>query len=211
MAQLDRLLDRYLSVLVDQMGVDAEPVDEGSLAFEIGGLNLLLFLEERDPEFLQVVAVFPPPEQDIEPDELARICLQVSREAKVAKVVVDEEGDLFIQAELIVAGPDLMPSAELLAGILPRTVSTIFHALNRLSTALELAGISRATSAGEGGAFDGGSAEGAAGGGAAGGGAAGGGAAGGDAADGGMPGGDGKHGGTLDRGPRDQGEGPAGR
>jgi hypothetical protein len=149
MAQLDRLVHRYLGVLNDLMGLDAEPVDEGSLAFEVGGLNLLLFLEERDPEFLQVVAVFPPPEQDLEPEEFVRICMEVSREAKVAKVVLDEEGDLFIQAEMIVAGPDLMPSADLLAAVLPRTVSTIFHALNRLSTALELAGISRATSAGE--------------------------------------------------------------
>jgi len=149
MAELERLVARYTAVLRDEMGLSVRSVDEATLALETAGLNLLLFLEERDPEYLHLVALFPPPEQEVEPAELSRICNQVTKEAKVAKVVLDEEGDLIVSAEMIVAGTDLMPSSAQLAAILPRTVSAIYNAANKVSMALELHGISRAVYDGE--------------------------------------------------------------
>lgn len=144
MAELERLVERYRLVLVDDMGLTVRSVDEGTLAFEAGGLNLLLFLEDRDPEYLHLVAMFPPPEQELEFSELARMCTQATKEAKVAKVVVDEDGDLIVSAEMIVAGTDLVPSHEHLAAVLPRAISAVFNAVNKISMSLELIGISRA-------------------------------------------------------------------
>ena len=157
MAELDRLVERYRAVLTDQMGINVRTVDESTLAFEAGTLNLLLFCEERDPEYLHLVAMFPPPEQDLEPGEMARMCNQVTREAKVAKVVVDEDGDLIVSAEMIVAGTDLVPSAAHLAAVLPRAISAVFNAVNKISMSLELIGISRAVYEGDEQEPDGGS------------------------------------------------------
>ena len=144
MAELARLVERYRKVLAEQMGVTVRSVDEATLAFEAGGLNLLLFCEERDPEYLHLVAMFPPPEQDLDHAELCRMCTQVTKEAKVAKVVIDEEGDIIVSAEMIVAGTDLLPSEAHLAAVLPRAISAVYNAVNKTSMALELIGISRA-------------------------------------------------------------------
>jgi hypothetical protein len=155
MAELERLVARYRDVLADDMGLTVRSVDESTLAFEAGGLNLLLFLEERDPEYLHLVAMFPPPEQELDLTELTRMCNQATKEAKVAKVVVDEDGDLIVSAEMIVAGTDLVPSARLLAAVLPRAISAVFNAVNKISMSLELLGISRAIYDGEDGDPDG--------------------------------------------------------
>lgn len=144
MAELDHLVQRYRDVLSEDMGFTVRTVDESTLAFEAGGLNLLLFLEDRDPEYLHLVAMFPPPEQDLELGELARMCNQATKEAKVAKVVVDDDGDLIVSAEMVVAGTDLLPSANHLAAVLPRAISAVFNAVNKISMSLELIGISRA-------------------------------------------------------------------
>ncbi len=144
MAELDRLVARYREVLTEDLGVSPRAVDEATLAFEAAGLNMLLFLEERDPEYLHLVAMFPPPEQEVEHAELVRLCNQVTREAKVAKVVLDEEGDLIVSAEMIVAGTDLVPSRAQLTAVLPRATAAVFNAVNKISTSLELLGIARA-------------------------------------------------------------------
>lgn len=144
MAELERLVERYRTVLVEDMGLTVRDVDESTLAFESGGLNLLVFLEDRDPEYLHLVAMFPPPDQDLEPGQLDRMCNLVTREAKVAKVVTDEDGDLIISAEMLVAGPDLLPSRSHLSVVLPRALTVVFNAVNKMMMSLELHGISHA-------------------------------------------------------------------
>lgn len=144
MAELQRLVERYRDVLVEEMGITVRSVDDATLAFEAGGLNLLLFLEESDPEYLHLVAVFPPPEQELDLGELAKMCTQVTKEAKVAKVVLDEDGDIIVSAEIIVAGADLMPSSSHIAAVLPRAITAVFNAVSKTSMSLELIGISRA-------------------------------------------------------------------
>jgi hypothetical protein len=144
MAELQLLVERYRRVLTEEMGITVRSVDDATLAFEAGGLNLLLFCEERDPEYLHLVAMFPPPEQELDHGELCRMATQVTKEAKVAKVVVDEEGDIIVSAEMIVAGTDLVPSAAHIAAVLPRAISAVFNAVNKTSMSLELIGISRA-------------------------------------------------------------------
>ncbi len=149
MADLERVMTRYREVLTEDLGFTVRTVDESTLAFETAGLNLLLFLEDRDPEYLHLVAMFPPPEQDLEPGELALMCNQVTKETKVAKVVVDDNGGLIVTIELIVAGSDLIPTAQHLRAVLPRAVSAVFNAVNKFSMALELMGISRAVYEGD--------------------------------------------------------------
>ncbi len=149
MAELERLVARYRKVLATDMGLTVRTVDDATLAFEAGGLNMLIFLEERDPEYLHLVAMFPPPEQDLESGELALICNQATKEAKVAKVVLDEDGDLIVSAEMIVAGTDLIPSRKQLAAVLPRAMSAVFNAVSKVSMSLELMGISRAVYEGD--------------------------------------------------------------
>jgi len=149
MAEIEQLVARYRDVITRDMGYAVRTVDESTLAFEVSGLNMLLFCEERDPEYLHLVAMFPPPEQEIEAGELAQLCNQVTKEAKVAKVVLDEDGDLIVSAEMIVAGTDLMPTPEQVAAVLPRAISAVFNAVNKISMALELLGISRAVYDGE--------------------------------------------------------------
>lgn len=144
MAELERLSERYRRVLQDQLGISVRMVDEATLAFEVAEVNLLLFLEDRDPEYLHLVAMFPPPEQELERVELLQLCTQVTHEAKVAKVILDEEGDLVVSAEMIVASADCLPTAEHLAAVLPRAITAIFNAINKVSMSLELLGISRA-------------------------------------------------------------------
>jgi hypothetical protein len=155
MAELERLVERYRSVLSDEMGLTVRTVDESTLAFETGGLNLLVFLEDRDPEYLHVVAMFPPPEQQLDAAELDRMCNLVTKEAKVAKVVADDDGDLIVSAEMIVAGADLMPTRSHLAAVLPRAITAVFNAVSKITMSLELHGISQAVYDGEPGDLDG--------------------------------------------------------
>ncbi len=155
MAELERLVARYRDVLTEEMGLTVRTVDDSTLAFEAGTLNLLLFLEDRDPEYLHLVAMFPPPEPELEAAELALLCNQVTKEAKVAKVVVDDDGDLIVSAEMILAGTDLVPSRALIAAVLPRAISAVFNAVNKMSMSLELIGISRAVYDGDDGDPDG--------------------------------------------------------
>ena len=144
MAELELLVARYRKVLTADMGLTVRTVYDATLAFETGGLNMLVFLEERDPGYLHLVAMFPPPEQELEPADLALMCNQATKEAKVAKVVVDDDGDLIVSAEMIVAGTDLIPSRKQLAAVLPRAMSAVFNAVGKVSMSLELMGISRA-------------------------------------------------------------------
>jgi hypothetical protein len=155
MAEVERLVERYRAVLGDEMGLTVHAVDESTLAFETGGLNLLIFLEDRDPEYLHLVAVFPPPEQELGAAELNRMCNLVTKEAKVAKVVTDDDGDLIVSAEMIVAGPDLMPTRAHLAAVLPRVVTAVFNAVSKITMSLELHGISQAVYDGDAGDLDG--------------------------------------------------------
>ena len=144
MAEMARLMERYRDVLQERMGVTVQSVDEETLAFEVAGLNVLAFLEERDPEYLHLAAIFPPPEEQYEELEILRLCNQVTKEAKVAKVVVDPQGDLIVSAEMLVAAPDCMPTVEQLTAVLPRALTTIFNAVGKVSMSLELLGISQA-------------------------------------------------------------------
>ena len=155
MAEVERLIERYRGVLSDEMGLTVRSVDESTLAFETGGLHLLVFLEDRDPEYFHLVAMFPPPEQELDAAELDRMCNLVTKEAKVAKVVADEDGDLIVSAEMIVAGPDLMPTRSHLAAVLPRAVTAVFNAVSKITMSLELHGISQAVYDGEAGDLDG--------------------------------------------------------
>jgi hypothetical protein len=155
MAELERLVGRYREVLSDDLGFTVRSVDEATLAFETADLNLLVFLEDRDPEYLHLVAIFPPPELDLDEAELVRMCNQVTKEAKVAKVVADEDGDLIVSAEMIVAGTDLMPSRAHLASVLPRAISAVFNAVGKITMSLELHGISQAVYDGAAGDLDG--------------------------------------------------------
>ena len=52
MAEVERLVERYRAVLGDEMGLTVHAVDESTLAFETGGLNLLIFLEDHKAETL---------------------------------------------------------------------------------------------------------------------------------------------------------------
>ena len=140
MATTASLTRCFVTALRDRLGWDYEVLDEGDVAFEVGGRTFLIENDaERDPEFLHVMLVVKCT-SPIAPEILDSI------ELKALKVAL--RGDVLVFGfSSFVAPRDTLPAVDLVAGVLPRAVSIIETALREVAEKRELAGILAATDA----------------------------------------------------------------
>ncbi len=137
MASVEKIAAVYEQALADRMGL---PVSRRGdvLVVTVQDARLLIQLYENDPEYLRLFGFFEGP-GTLERSQLERICATTAETIKCSKARVDDDGDLRLSVELIVAGPDCIPDVDHLVSILPRALSIFFATVQRIGTELEFA------------------------------------------------------------------------
>lgn len=145
MATTAALTDRYVTALRDRLGWDFQVLEHGAVAFEVDGMPFIIENDAvRDPEFFNVVMVTTC-ETAIAPEVIASV------DYKALKIA--QRGEFLVFGfESFIAPRDTLPSADLVAGVLPRAVAVIAQGAQTLGEKLTLAGILAATEAQEGAA-----------------------------------------------------------
>lgn len=139
MTTIARIAEVYTEVLANRMGNDVE-VNGSTLQAElVEGLITIFRLYENDPEYLHISAIFDAPDGDISTDRVREICATATLDSKVGKAVIDKDGDLIFSVEMIVAGPDLLPSPEHLQAILPRAIQILLTIAQKTLMEIEFA------------------------------------------------------------------------
>lgn len=143
MCQPEVITRLYLDVLRNRLGMPAEPGLDGDVVTEAHGVKLVVQNSApHDPEYLRVflMSTF-----DTEPGVLAPLVEELASRKGVKASTWDDT--TVLSYEGFVAGQGCVPSAELLASVLPRILDVLLSALSALFTSIELAGIARASGA----------------------------------------------------------------
>ncbi|MEI7891804.1 MAG: hypothetical protein WCI05_01860 [Myxococcales bacterium] len=128
----------WMNLLADE-GYRPRVIDAGKvLTFKREGLNYLVLLDARDPEFLHLI--LPrcwPLESDVEFARAFRVVNKVHARIKVARILIDEDDrDISFGVELLV------PNLNSLGTILPRVLSIIDSARRKFTTTMQEAAAS---------------------------------------------------------------------
>lgn len=135
MANIDRLAAVYEDALVTRLGVSMRRANPRTILIEQEPLTFGLGLDAADPEYLYMFCPISAPSQ-VDLEMLRGICLRTTREKKVVKVTLDDDGDLRFTVEMLIAGHDRLPDAEHLAQILRRAIHMIGAAVSSVLTAI---------------------------------------------------------------------------
>ena len=140
-------LDRYLPVVVDDLGWQAAAAPDGkSIIIETSELDFQISnTGGRDNEFLHLwTALEVEPDMDL--DLLQRALDATCNDVKLAKAFLT--GTLVVcTVEMLVAGPACLPSRQALVAVLPRSLRSIEFALKNVMEQFQLLGIAQATEA----------------------------------------------------------------
>lgn len=143
MCQPEVITRLYLDIIQNRLGLPAEPGLDGDVVLEAHGVKLVVQnFAPNDPEYLRVFVIGG---FDAEPEVLVSLVAELSDRKGVKGSTWDDT--VMLSYEAFVAGKDCVPSAELLASVLPRVIDALLSALGALLTGIELAGIARASGA----------------------------------------------------------------
>lgn len=134
------LAQLYKEVIEQELGLVTHTDEDGDVVFfkypELGGFFIPLD-EENDPEYMSLV--FPKffnLEKGLNRQQLLELSNQINANSKCIKIVIENStGALNIMVNMLVAGPDEMPTKEHLSAILPRMIHMIEHALREFASA----------------------------------------------------------------------------
>jgi hypothetical protein len=120
------LVTRYMEALQDRLGLDAVAESDHHISIsKAEGVYHLLLDADHDPEFLGMLVSVPRPEGDLSDDDLCRLANVANAAHKGAYVTIRDEGRIVIEVGMLVAAPNCLPTADHLAGVLPRAMSMI--------------------------------------------------------------------------------------
>lgn len=136
MAQAEAIYSLYEHVLSQRLGFATER-DDGAISASVGMLQLIFPVHDDDPEYLQMLTIVPSEQISLDRATMTAICLDATRDVKVAKATLDEDGDLIFAIEMIVASPDALPTEDHLAAVLPRAITLLTGIIRRVFQDME--------------------------------------------------------------------------
>lgn len=132
------LNNRYLSVLVDNLGLDAHPLDPDNppagIVIHHRGLKFhLANSAPGDPEYLRITCHLAL--TDHHPDNIAAAAYHLNHRYKAIKIQPLDESAV-LASEQFVAPADALPHPTHLIAVLPRTLHALHHAYDAFTTDL---------------------------------------------------------------------------
>jgi hypothetical protein len=145
MATKERIAKVYLDTIQGRLGLDAAFDGEAVRLTLPPGSPAVIELYENDPEYLRVVTIVPSVGQELAKEQIQSLCATETLKLKGAKAVVDDDRDLILAVEMVVAGAGCLPDPGHLQDVLPRALGMLTHALCSTVMAIQLAGMLEAT------------------------------------------------------------------
>lgn len=140
MNRTTRTLAVYTEV-INRMGMESY-IHANALVWQVADvLDLVIVVDEGDPEFLCVTVWMEAGKASISRLELLEICNAANGKLKGTKCMVNEAGDLVIEVENLMAGTDCVPTVEHTLGVMPRALHMMLAGVKRLTTDLRFAAI----------------------------------------------------------------------
>lgn len=149
MADNHALAQLYKAMLEEDIGLVAKIDNDGDVLFKHPEMGTFFFNldAENDPEYMMLVFPgFYDAKQGVSAEKLINICNTLNGRCKAVKFSVrdNDDRDVTASVEMLVAGPNQMPTREHLAGIMKRTLSMIASGVKQFA---ELAKEAKGTTA----------------------------------------------------------------
>lgn len=137
----------YLRVITERLGLPCRMTTVGDITVLHPAAMITIDLYPQDPEYLRVIlpGILSTEDSECSIQSLTSACNRLTERRKAVKVTCASDGAVNAAVEMLVAAPDLLPTAKHLEAVLPRVIRLLLTIPEDLRTDLQLAGIAQAS------------------------------------------------------------------